>query len=293
VHQTDRFRALYEEVTHDLEKYIKDELTGIEATWFRDDLIRGFDAEFLNWEKAKGATADYLYRLDESSVHDDVRLAGHVFLHIAYDLPRVLADTFLARKGIQSTGRTAFIRPNPRFLKVFLAHLKSGRLGVLGWFVGHVDAMRVLGFWVIALRMTAWIHAEALAEAHDPQNPTNRDKRNDLEARMADGLHRAADRALSQRWIVGVPDLDSSVMVAGVPAFLEELTTTQAVGLTAILAILGGTIAATSSAVRRRRVLATIEVFGALVHRNMTRALNRELSLSDERRRETDQRSRG
>lgn len=270
---TERFGGLYRDVTADLEAFVAHgeedgTIPTLQAKWFRD-LIIGFTTEFRRWPTYALGTplGDYLELFENRKIHRDLRLAGHVFLHIAYDLPRVIADSFSATPTMRSDGRRVFIHPTPRFLRVFLSYARKGALGVLPRIAASFDALRVLAYWVIALRTIAWVHAEVLSDAAG---------RSGVEYDMAGGLFDAADEAVSHKWLLGVPELDSSELLSILPVFPTSITFESSV-LGATCAAVAAAIA-TATAMKRQRssdeqASATVEIFGALVLRNLSRAL--------------------
>src|SRR5688572_24553580 len=147
---TRRFEAIYRAVTGDLTMWVAEEaaagrLTRVEQQWFEQQLIPGFLAEYTRWPAAVGDIKKYLDAFDAPRVHGDLRLAAHVFLHIAYDLPRVIANTFVAPQRFDPhLGRAVFIRPGPRFLKVFLNEMRRGHFGWIARVGSRWDAAQML-----------------------------------------------------------------------------------------------------------------------------------------------------
>src|SRR6478752_8785561 len=190
---TDRFFEIYGAVTLDLLAYVDEEvkakrLSSYERDWFIEGLVKGFIGEYKTWSVPSNPDIDrYLDRFERSN--SDLRLAAHVFLHVAYDLPRVICQSFDAYPSVRASGRSAFVRPGPRFLKQFLQQMRKGAFGWTARLVGRVDAAQALGYWLVALRSVAWIHGEVLADL-DPY------ARQDAIKRMAKGLDDAAVEAL-------------------------------------------------------------------------------------------------
>ena len=93
----ERFDRIYGAVTHDLSDYLDEELRDgrlntYERDWFQRGLIQGFIDEYKTWSNPPNADiGSYLSRF-ERHPHSDLQLAAHVFLHVGYDLPRVLED---------------------------------------------------------------------------------------------------------------------------------------------------------------------------------------------------------
>ncbi|HWI16204.1 MAG TPA: hypothetical protein VNT81_00545 [Vicinamibacterales bacterium] len=275
---TKRFGRIYEEVTADLLSYLaelelKGEIDHREIDWFKNGLIAGFEAEYQSWSApADPRIAAYLAAFDKWSVNRDLRLAAHVYLHVAYDLPRVIANSFSAywdmRRG---NGPRLFVRPGPRFLRIFHDNMRRGVFGVTGKIAGRFDAAQTLGYWIVALRSVAWIHGDLLTEFGGGQ------ARMDIESDMADGLLAAATEALDYPWLFGIHNFDNSELIGQAP--LGGLIEVGADSSTITIAASAALAAAGIAAVRRRRALSAIEVLGALTYRNMGRAINPQKGL--------------
>jgi hypothetical protein len=278
--QSDRFEALYDRVTQSLEDYVTLEekagnLPPAHALWFRD-LIQGFQNEFRLWPSyANNDQARYLQLFEAPGVDPQLRLAAHAFLHIAYDLPRVISRT-IGNPGfpLRSQYRTIFVRPGGLFLKAFVSHARAGEFGFLGRLLGRFEPVRMLAYWVIALRSVAWIHAEILADAGGNSVV--------LERRMAQALLAAGHEAIRHSWIWGVSELDNRDLLAVAPLSLEQIAPKVE---TALLALFGALIGAflvllfLNRRGRRQRVTAQIDALGALVYRYTVRAMNKDLPL--------------
>ena len=156
-----------------------------EADWFRQLLV-DFEREFERWGGASAAPRvnDYLRRLDgEPRV---VRLAGHVFLHIAFDLPRVLRASFVERPAIaRHRMRGLFLMPAALLHLDAMRRTELARHDLRARLLGRIGGLRVLAQWVQALRTNAWLHAEI---AHDAGV---------AEARFEDALMDGLDAGLS------------------------------------------------------------------------------------------------
>lgn len=278
--RTDRFETIYGLVTDTLQEYARDAVSKgrmlpPDDAWFAD-LIRGFWNEYQRWPLYAGSNdiADYLGIFEARGIHRDLRLAGHVFLHIAYDLPRVIADKFSSHAGSRTRGRELFLRPAPRLLRVLLQYASGGAFGMVGRLAGRVEPIRFLGYWVIALRSVAWIHAEILADA-----AADRPR---LETQMGIAIRNAAVEATSHRWVLGVPELDNNELlsVAG-PAAASSVSIQTTLGIA--LASAATAAALTAFLLWRRNrpdrdnVAASIDVLGALILKNVTNALDPEI----------------
>lgn len=270
---TQDFAGLYDRVTKTLREHLVTEL-GVGAlappdlAWF-EDLIVQFDIEFHHWNSyGPSPIRTYLTLFEDPRVSRYLRLAAHAYLHIAYDLPRVISTTLLRAPGSRDSKRRAFLRPGPVFLKAFLMHARAGGFGGPGRIIGRFKPVQMLAYWVIALRTVAWVHAEILADRGGPAG---------LEATMATELVNAAEEAIAYPWVLGVVELDNSRLFQVMPASVTTGLLSGAVSglVSAILALL----AVLWFRQRRREVdtvTAQIDVLGALVYRAMVRSLDPE-----------------
>lgn len=163
------FATLYATVARQMARFC-DERVGAkivardEADWFRQLLV-DFEREFGRWGGASAAPRvnDYLRRLDAEPRL--VRLAGHVFLHIAFDLPRVLRASFVDRPAIaRHRMRGLFLMPASLLHLDAMRRTELARHDLRARLAGGIGGLRVLAQWVQALRTNAWLHAEI---AHD------------------------------------------------------------------------------------------------------------------------------
>lgn len=266
-----RFQSIYDAVTLDLREYLREEhtatpsrLSADEAEWF-DFLIVTFQSEYRRWERS--THPDIIkYLQTAESCNRDLKLAAHVFLHVAYDLPRIIQCSFSRFPGMETRGRGVFVRPGPRFLRVFQDQMRDGTFGVVGRLVGQLDAARALGYWLIALRSVAWIHAEMLDDLsrHSPYEFAR------VPSRMIAALTAALEGAKKKSWVLGIERMNNPSLSAGVPLLGAVMTWEQIAGG----AIGAGIVAAGAFGFQRHLVTSSIDVFGALTHRGMVRAID-------------------
>lgn len=182
------------------------QINGREFDWYRY-LIDAFLVEFDQWESpACHDISHYLTLFNRGRLPSAFRTAGHAFLHIGYDLPRVLANSMTTPPFDQiprSRLRTLFLWPAPMFRQVFLEQIKDGMFGALARPFGYVKPLEILAYWILALRSVAWIHGEILADAPVGQ-------RTSLEENLARSLLKAGLEARRASWLSGVPKLDNS-----------------------------------------------------------------------------------
>lgn len=268
---TSRFHSIYDAVTADLRNYLWEEHTASpsrlstqEMAWF-EFLIYHFQREYKSWpQSAEPRVITYLDTAEKCGA--DLKLAAHVFLHVAYDLPRMICLSFEQYGGMDPGWRGVFVRPGPRFLRVFQQQMRDGTFGMLGRLVGQLDAAQALGYWLIALRSVAWIHAETL---HDIQRSRGYQLLH-VHRRMIDAMNTSLNEARKKPWVLGIERLNNPHLTAGVPLFGAAFTWEQVVGG----AIGAGVVAAGALGFRRHRVTSSIDVLGALTYRGMVRALD-------------------
>jgi hypothetical protein len=199
-----------------------------------------------------------------------VRLASHAFLHIAYDLPRVIAQTTRPSATEARLGQI-FLEPSPLFLKAFVDFAKEGGLGLMGRALGWKPA-RIIGFWTLALRSQAWIHAMVLAELlantkSSKQPPGDYDA---LVRKMEDGLIRAGTSARNAG-LLGISEFNNAELAPAIwpLTMLQDLSANQITGTLGVLGLGLGL----EFWRRRRLTISRIEVLGMLIHVEMERAL--------------------
>jgi len=272
-HKLDDFDRLYGEVTSRLLAYVQDPSTPLathERVWFLQ-LIKNFIAAYQTWnpQHPQPEIEAYLRRFDKWFLAREVRLAGHAFLHIAYDLPRVMSQ-MLALSAVERTRQgQIFVQVGPLFSKTFLDWVASGNLGLIRKLFPPA-AMRVMAFWVLALRTTAWIHANVIQDLLSYSQLPSSDV---VEQSMGRALNKAADKALGQTWILGIPELNNADMLQALPilriaGLTIQRTTAAVVALAAV-----ASFAMAWWLRRRRRTTLTIEVLGALVNGSVQQAL--------------------
>jgi hypothetical protein len=90
---TRSFKRLYEQLTIQLEETKCSLPLEQEQRWLQY-LIDHFESEYFAWER-KPELRKYLEITEQSSGRSKLlRVLGHAYLHLCYDLPRVLANSF-------------------------------------------------------------------------------------------------------------------------------------------------------------------------------------------------------
>lgn len=224
----DGFGGLYSEVTTQLSAFMDKAVADGEASandkqWFVA-IVAGFRAEFAAWPTSQNQHIRAYLALFRSA-SPLMRVAGHAFLHVAYDLPRVLAKHMHHAGTDRNDLRNLFLRPAPLFRQVVLDYLGQGKLGNTFRPIGKFRSLEILAYWLIALRSVAWIHAEIIADRGH--------LRAHYESNLAIALYKAGHHARSRLWVFGVPRLELSRLFQFAPvSFAIE-------GLTTLVVILG------------------------------------------------------
>jgi hypothetical protein len=165
-----------------------------ERRWL-DSLIDGFQAERDVWDRTPELNPYFLRctRLKHRLLH----LAVCAFLHISYDLPRVIADRWPGSAPWPDPsavkGQWVFFdlaSSFPESLQEIAAERRvMGYPSRFTWLIPPT-AMEALGHWVLHLRTAAWIHARLLHE--DPGGRAFRERK--MREAMVAALRRVSDR---------------------------------------------------------------------------------------------------
>ena len=254
------FEKLYSAITKDLDVFreealSKKEINQIESDWFKA-IVQGFTNEYNKWPTTNEAHIRKYLDLYNNTSSRILRVSSHAFLHVAYDLPRVLADNMNIKGTNRIRLRNLFLRPTPLFRQTFSRHVKDGGLGFIFRPFGATPPVEMLAYWVIALRSVAWIHAEILAD-----NPRSRKH---YEANLAQALFKAGDEAYGKFWIFGIPHMEVSKLFQVAPVqLIQEKMTFLLLGV--IIILIGG------GWIRTNNLTARLNVFGENVYRETTK----------------------
>jgi hypothetical protein len=177
---TAAFAAMYEEVTARLQRYKARLPEENEREWL-DYLINGFSVEYRSW-KTSLIARDYLELLDEyANGNQALLLTGHVYLHISYDLPRVMAASFSRLTLTRSRSREIFRKMAPIFIDSFERFIRreSFLRGVVALAATALKKLlprrktraliTIAGQFIHTLRSAAWLNAVNLATCTAPR----------------------------------------------------------------------------------------------------------------------------
>ncbi|UFW90531.1 hypothetical protein BjapCC829_19145 [Bradyrhizobium barranii] len=193
-------------------------LTPIENAWL-ECLIREFQQERNKWDESKFTG----YRNEWKRLRFNLsRLAAAAYLHISYDLPRVIADQWPGKSPWQMPPQmratSIFFSLDRDFLDVFSIVTKdSAIVGLPAYFLSPFSRklLRSSTHWVLLLRRAAWQHADQLRQS------TNRRY---VEERMLTAITLALKDVSDLPWSIGtlLPP-DDAFAPAVVPVWLSEL----------------------------------------------------------------------
>ncbi len=267
------FRDLYDEVTGTLRFFADDGVRRHEISPFEDrwlvELIDGFEAEWRAWDCTAhtGALSHYLSLFDDERMSSSLQLAGHVFLHIGYDLPRVIARMLRKIKPPRDRIRlrSLFLRPAPLFRELLVKRIARQLPSPFRRMLAQFKPAEVLGYWILSLRSVAWIQGETLADTTNPAA---------MEAQLLAALINVAGEVSQLKSSFNIPRLDNSrlfelaspvILSANYPLIAEIGVATAA----------AATLIAMGYRTRQRNLLiaAQIDHFGALVQIETAKAL--------------------
>jgi hypothetical protein len=162
------FDITYDEVTRIILRRAQVIPNQRENRWLRI-LVDGFLAERDRWN-VNGPCGQYFENCEQYLPKGPIpRLAAGAFLHISYDLPRVLADNWPGKPDSamlgEERGEWVYFYLSPVFLQAFGTVARNRR--VAGWMSALVrvvpsGALGMVAHWALHLRTAAWIHARKL-----------------------------------------------------------------------------------------------------------------------------------
>ncbi len=283
-YQTNDFARLYGIVTAQLSSLARDPYWRGEPDrkWLAH-LVFVFQQLFEDWDRDPKLQT-YLNALERwpspggRRVHRVFRLAGHVYLHVAYDLVRGIAGSLDAPSPVHPSdlhlahpGSAWFLPPEPKidrpaarltFLAAapaFAAALDSEEgVNLLGdvtmWskLLGVLTrrkrrlALQAIGQWVLALRNAALITAETIADSPSPQ-------RAEIVKKLRDGIEQA-QTSVSHRFNITDVYPWSFPILGFAPLALWDLPPWASV-LVWLLILAGGWIVAVTLIRRRQQNL--------------------------------------
>jgi hypothetical protein len=182
------FDITYGEVSRKIRDYITSLSDPAEAEWLKK-IMWNFQTEADLWDY-KGELTSYRSSMSDLKLNI-LRLAAGAFLHISYDLPRVLANNWPGKPPNDPPPLEQGLRLYD-YIGTFFSDVmddilfRSEVVGVVGPALQWPLAKRAMKLWLVNLRNTAWMHAHQLA--HYPAA-----QRAQLEQRMLSKIADALD----------------------------------------------------------------------------------------------------
>lgn len=210
---TQPFVTVYTKVTNNLRLYITqaisdNDIQEPEGDWL-EWLVRAFWRSYQKWETTRDLEA-YFDRFHRWPSPNALRLMAHAYLHIAYDLPRDIANSLIYAGPRQSPvaqptnpptvdlnrARKIYLRQTSLFARLTVEFSRTwgtaGALCLFGWILPR-SFFDVLSTWVPALRNDAWIHGEMLKDA----DPSTRVR---METQLLEAVKQAASEVMGPHW---------------------------------------------------------------------------------------------
>jgi hypothetical protein len=205
-----------------------------------------------------------------------VRLVASAFLHVSYDLPRVLANNW-PQKGAWSGGP---LEPRAEFLYIDLRSIfsdilstRARRLQVTGIYAPILWCvpLKLIGnlvHWVSHLREGAWRHGRTLASQ-------NARVRADTEQRMIEAMSRALRDVSNLPWRFTLPEPPNVFpRFAVVPAFLVDPDAFAAIVLAATFILFCAVAYIFWALLKAEEISRFVDEFGFRVERYMELAVH-------------------
>jgi hypothetical protein len=166
---TGAFRRLYGRVTDEIRAFEESLIDNDEVTTI-EYLISTFYREYQRWA-SPGALRDHLTRMQSQFHHlAALTLMSHAYIHMAYDLPRCIADALAEFKGTSAVKlmRARFLELEAGFERVADETAGAKRiLGRLAWLNRAVPKQWRLSYifamWVLRIRSNACLCCGELA----------------------------------------------------------------------------------------------------------------------------------
>jgi hypothetical protein len=214
------FWELYDDVTDMIRGCYRQNGWNYEKVLFTEFLIAGFFAEYGEWSR-NPKLLNYLVLFNRRSPYRVLQLVGQAYLHMAYDLPRTIANGLTAVPGMPITpaeAKMSYLALEPGFVAVAeRSFRKPSRIGIFAIFglmrFSRTSAAGLFSYWLKAIRSNAFHHAEILI---NPPPPYTRDA---LERRLFRAINRAAIGVLRRSWnpLLWLPGLASPALIVLVP----------------------------------------------------------------------------
>jgi hypothetical protein len=191
---TEPFWVLYDEVTDAIREEIKERDFDNEQREFLEFLVAGFFKEYEQWTRETW-TDRYLALFKHRAPYRALHLIGQAYLHIAYDLPRVLADF---QHHYDPDLDEAYLALQPALERALRRCANKrrafGRFAILAYLPFKNQLYGTLLYWVVALRSVALAHGRML----NSMPPIRRRK---YERKIRRAVRSSAQHALEHAYI--------------------------------------------------------------------------------------------
>jgi hypothetical protein len=243
---------------------------------FVEYLIAGFFKYYEEW-KQRPELLSYLSLFHQESAYRALQLIGQAYLHMAYDLPRTIANAYSEFPGIDRSRTTAnYLSLESGFVQVAEQTFRRREIVGLFAFIGASRHSRRTAagnfcFWMKNIRSNALHHAGIL------HNPPGGMSRKSLEQNLIEEIQAAAEEVLRRSWnpLCWLPALSSpSILVVLPPVVLFAQID---VGINLSLVAIGITVLAivllASSVILNRALVRMTEALGVAISRAAWRAV--------------------
>lgn len=165
VENTSGFRILYDSVSVRLRRRLRDFEPPF-AFWL-EELIAGFQKEYEGWGHAQSPVTAYLESVEgKAAGRKWLKLIGHAYLHISYDLPRVIARTLRKQPKLDPhSARYVYEDLRDTFSQSWVDLAGNaqvvGSIALIGRLVPR-DYLEASIHYVLSLRYQAWSNAEVI-----------------------------------------------------------------------------------------------------------------------------------
>jgi len=206
-----------------------------------------------------------------------VRLVASIFLHVSYDLPRVLAKNWPGtgewlQGPSEPRGEWLYFELRSIFSEILSASARRRRVtGIFAPMLCLVPLKLLdnLVVWVSLLREGAWRHGRTLAKLTP-------DKRAVVEQRMIEAMSFALRDVSNLPWAFTLPEPPNirTNFAAGVPLLLMPPETFQATVFASMLILLGVVAYASWTSLRAEKISRFVDEFGSRVEKYVELAIN-------------------
>lgn len=199
------FRKLYDEVTKRLTTYRSSYLFWKPHDEWLGYLIDEFDNRYKRWNKM-GSSQQIVDTIGTGKPL--MKLCGFAYLHIAVDLPIVIANSLPKIPINRNDARLLYLRLGLELADVYKEYRYSISDGLPLYLANrcglfHTKPMEAFAYWVVMLRTVAWVYGEYLSES------SNRSK---AETTLQRNVLTAIQNATKGNWLAILANLHAPVL---------------------------------------------------------------------------------